>query len=150
MKHLNQTMKKLCLQVILLPKKQTQNLCISHTQRRQIYTTSPQKPISGLCQGHTRIFKVQKKLGIHTRYEAAKRHFPTVTFRKCFKMKSKNRLKSFGISGWFLYYSQGCFSPNILRWAENNTLPTTRQYSGPIFDTMCFSLKVQVSQGLNV
>lgn len=61
MKHLNQTMKKLCLQVILLPKKQTQNLCISHTQRRQIYTTSPQKPISGLCQGHTRIFKVQKK-----------------------------------------------------------------------------------------
>lgn len=66
---------------------------------KEIYTTSPQKPILGLCQGHTRIFKVQKKLGIHMQYKAAKRHLPIVTFRKCFKMKSKDSLKSLRILG---------------------------------------------------
>lgn len=93
-------MKRLCLQVTLLPKAHTRNLCMLHTQRKHIYTTSPEKPILGLCQGHTRIFKVQKKR--HTQqmqYKAAKRYFLTVTFRKCFKMKSKNNLKSLGIVG---------------------------------------------------
>lgn len=50
-----------------------------------------------------RIFKVQKKLDIHMQYKAAKRYFPVVTFRKCFKMKSKNSLKSLGILSLFLY-----------------------------------------------
>ena len=50
---------------------------IIKTQREQIYTTGPQKPILGLCQGHTRVFKVHKN-GIHMLlYKAAKRPFPS-------------------------------------------------------------------------
>lgn len=66
-------MKSLCLQIMLLPKANTQETFACYTHKGNIYTTSPQKPILRLCQEHTRIFEVQKKMDTHMQYKAAKR-----------------------------------------------------------------------------
>lgn len=80
-KHLHQAMKRLCLQVILLPK--------AHTQRKQVYPTSPQKPILGLCQGHTRIFRVYT-LGIHTHtVKSSQKAFPQSLLENVSRWKAK-------------------------------------------------------------
>lgn len=66
-------------------------------------------------------------------------------------MESKNSLKSLGISGSFLSYSQGRgrLPPNALCRAKIKPfLRKATNDSVPIFDTICFSWKVQVVQGL--
>lgn len=74
MRHLNQAMKRLCLKGGIITKGSHRNLCMLHT--KETFTLQSTKAYPRTVPGAHKDFKVQKKLGIHMPYKAAKRHSP--------------------------------------------------------------------------
>lgn len=95
-KHLNYE-KALCADNTITKGSNTKPLHATHTKKKD-YTTSLQKPILGLCQGHTRIFKVQKKTRHTHAVQSSQKAFPHSHFQEMFQ-DEKHSLKSLKIMG---------------------------------------------------